>query len=112
MVSARFVLDAERARGGNQSRLRANSSEFHWNEGRSSAFRRRGTPSMPTRDEYREKAVECIASAELMLYPAERAALLQMAHGYIMLADCVGRDLDCRGDTGNAATGMYCKDTE
>lgn len=57
---------------------------------------------MPTRDEYREKAVECMASAELMLYPAKRAALLQMAHGYILLADCIGRDLDCGGDVGNA----------
>lgn len=53
---------------------------------------------MPTRDEYREKAVECVASAELMLYPAERAALLQVAHGYIMLADYLDRDLDRTGD--------------
>jgi hypothetical protein len=46
---------------------------------------------MPARDEYREKAVDCVASAEFMLYPAERAAMLQIAHGYIMLADHVGR---------------------
>lgn len=57
---------------------------------------------MPTRDEYREKAIECVASAELMLYPAERAALLQVAHGYIMLADYVDRDLDRTGDAGRA----------
>jgi hypothetical protein len=57
---------------------------------------------MPTRDEYREKAVECVASAELMLYPAERATLLQVAHRYIMLADYVDRDLDRTGDVGNA----------
>lgn len=57
---------------------------------------------MPTRDEYREKAVECVASAELMLYPAERAALLQVAHGYMMLADYVDRDLDRTGDAGSA----------
>ena len=45
---------------------------------------------MPTRDEYRKKAEACVAQAELMRDPQERASLLVIAQTYLKLADRIG----------------------
>ncbi len=53
---------------------------------------------MPDREAYRKKAQECVASAESMRDPVERAAMLQIAHGYMTLADHLGDHLDNQHD--------------
>lgn len=45
---------------------------------------------MPSRNEYRKKAVACVAQAEMIRGPQERAALLTIAQTYIRLADRIG----------------------
>jgi hypothetical protein len=44
---------------------------------------------MSDRDTYRTKAMECMAAAESMHDPVERAELLVIAHAFIKLADRV-----------------------
>ena len=45
---------------------------------------------MPTRNEYREKAVDCRLQAELIWDSRDRAALLALAQCYMKLADRIG----------------------
>jgi len=47
-----------------------------------------------SRDEYRIKAVDSVAKAELIRDPRERAAMLTIAKGYLDLADYVGARLE------------------
>jgi hypothetical protein len=49
---------------------------------------------MPGRNEYRKKAVACVAQAEMIRDPQERAALLTIAQTYIRLADRIGMRLE------------------
>ena len=51
--------------------------------------------AVPSRDEYRAKATACVAHAELIRDPQERAAMLTIAKGYLDLADYVGARLEC-----------------
>jgi hypothetical protein len=53
---------------------------------------------MTTRNHYRKKANDCIAQAEAMRDAKERVILLQLAQGYLKLADLVGE----RHDRGTA----------
>jgi hypothetical protein len=46
---------------------------------------------MSGHDDYRQKAETCIALAELTRSPEERASLLQIAQGYLKLADMVAK---------------------
>jgi hypothetical protein len=45
---------------------------------------------MPTRDAYRKKADACLKATEAMRDPTERLAMLQMAQGYLKLANRAG----------------------
>jgi hypothetical protein len=49
---------------------------------------------MPARELYQGEARRCVAAAETMHEPAERAAMLGIAQSYMKLADHVG----ARGD--------------
>lgn len=54
---------------------------------------------MPSLQPYRDKALACIAAAETMRDPVSRSAMLQVAHGYIRLAEHLAtwRDLETNG---------------
>jgi hypothetical protein len=56
---------------------------------------------MPSRDEYRKKAQDVVAQAELVSDPGERAALLTIAQFYLKLVDRIG----ARHDRGTAHRG-------
>jgi hypothetical protein len=45
---------------------------------------------VPNRDEYRRRAKACVAQAELLLDPQDRAAVLTIAQTYLKLADRIG----------------------
>ena len=42
---------------------------------------------MPTRDTYRDKAKACLEASEAMRDPTKRLTMLQVAQGYLKLAD-------------------------
>jgi hypothetical protein len=44
---------------------------------------------MPRRDEYRRKAADCLAAADSMRDPGERATMIRLATDYMRLADHV-----------------------
>jgi hypothetical protein len=45
---------------------------------------------MPSRNEYRNKAFDCLIQAEAIQAPGERAAILKIAQLYMKLADRIG----------------------
>jgi hypothetical protein len=49
---------------------------------------------MPAREVYQRKARSCVAAAETMHEPAERATMLRIAQSYMKLADHVGARSD------------------
>jgi hypothetical protein len=61
---------------------------------------------MSSRDDYRNKAVDCLTLAEAMRNIEERATMLQMAQGYLKLAGIVGK----RHEGGAAQHGDGCPD--
>jgi hypothetical protein len=52
-------------------------------------FRRVGAPGRMSQDEYKRRALECIASARLVKDPDQAALLLGMAQAWLRLADYV-----------------------
>jgi hypothetical protein len=57
---------------------------------------------MPTSNDYRNKAIDCLRQAEAMHNPQERAIMLQVAQAYMKLAKLAGR-ADERGVVLSAA---------
>jgi hypothetical protein len=51
---------------------------------------------MSNREAYRQKALHCLRAADKVRDSAERVALLSLASNFMMLADYVGGDEDCR----------------
>jgi hypothetical protein len=47
--------------------------------------------TVPARNEYREKADDCLLQAELICDSRDRAALLALAQFYMKLADRIGQ---------------------
>jgi hypothetical protein len=45
---------------------------------------------MPDREKYRRKAYDCVAAAEHIRDPQERAAMLAIAQAFMRMADRVG----------------------